>query len=80
VQQGRWDEALHAYVEAASLAHVITYPHAEAAALYQSGILQRLRGEVDQAREPLEEALTIFRHLGARPGVERTEHALYHLG
>jgi hypothetical protein len=56
------------------------YPHAEAAGLYESGILQRRTGEAAQAWEPLEQGLTIFRTLGARPAAERTEQALYDLG
>jgi hypothetical protein len=79
VQQKRWAEAQQAYAEAASLAHAIPYPHAEAAALYESGILQRRKGETEQAWEPLQEALTIFRPLGARLAAERTEQALYDL-
>jgi tetratricopeptide (TPR) repeat protein len=79
VQQGRWDEARQAYEEAASLARAIPYPYAEAAAHYESGILHTHRGEPEQAREQLEEALIIFRHLGARPYVERTERALHDL-
>jgi tetratricopeptide (TPR) repeat protein len=74
--QGRWEEAQQAYTEAASLAHTIPCPHAEAAALYEAGVLQRQRGELQQARERLEEALAIFRLLAAQPNVERTEHAL----
>ena len=75
-QQQRWGDAQQAYEEAASLAHALPYPHAEAAALYESGVLHRQRGEIEQARDRLEEALASFRHLAARPDVERTEHAL----
>jgi DNA-binding SARP family transcriptional activator len=80
VQQGRWDEARQAYEEAASLAHALSFRYAEAEALYESGILQRPRAEVQQARARLEEALAIFRRLAARPSVERTEQALHDLG
>ena len=80
VQQRRWDEARQACEEAASLAQALPYPHAEAAALYESGVLHEYQGEVQQARDRLEQALAIFRHLAARPYIERTEHALRDLG
>jgi tetratricopeptide (TPR) repeat protein len=76
VQQGRWDEARQAYEEAASLARAIPYPYAEAVAHYEYGMLHWQRGELEQAVEQLEEALITFRHLGARPLIERTERIL----
>jgi tetratricopeptide (TPR) repeat protein len=80
VEQERWDEAHQAYEEAASLAHALRYRHAEAVALYESGVLHRHWGEVRQGRERLEEALAIFRHLAARPYIGRTERALHDVG
>jgi tetratricopeptide (TPR) repeat protein/transcriptional regulator with XRE-family HTH domain len=79
VRQGRSGEAQQAYEEAASLAHALPYPHAEATALFESGILHSHNGEVQQARERLEEALAIFRHLAARPHIKQTEDALHDL-
>ena len=79
VAQERWEAARHDLEEGARLAHDMPYPHLEARALYERGIMHGEKGEPHQARERLEEALDIFRSLGARPGVERTEHALHHL-
>jgi hypothetical protein len=79
-QQGRCGEAQQAYTEAATLAHAIRYPYAEAAALYESGVLQRQRGNLQQARSQLEGALVMFQCLGARPNVEWTERALHGVG
>jgi tetratricopeptide (TPR) repeat protein len=80
VQQERLDEAQEAYAEAASLARTIPYPYAEAAALHESAILRMRQGEAKQARKHLEEAVAIFRHVGARPNTEQTVHALHQLG
>jgi hypothetical protein len=42
------------------------YPYAEAKTLYISGRLYQAKGEPEQAREQLEEALTILYRLGER--------------
>lgn len=51
-------------------------PHGEARVLVQMGVLQMQRGEPEQARERLEEALAIFRRLGAKKDIEQTEAVL----
>jgi tetratricopeptide (TPR) repeat protein/DNA-binding XRE family transcriptional regulator len=79
-QQHQWEQADQIFAEAVSLAHAMPYPYAEGRSLHEYGVLHVQCGEPEQARERLEEALAIFRHLGARPDVERTEHALHALG
>jgi tetratricopeptide (TPR) repeat protein len=75
-QLQRWEEAEGAFTEAVSLARVMPYPYAEGRALHESGVSYLQRGERERARRRLEEALAIFRRLGARPDVERTEQIL----
>lgn len=76
VAQELWETAQHDLAEGARLARDMPCPHLEARALYEQGVMHGEKGEPQQARERLEEALGIFQHLGARPYVERTEHAL----
>lgn len=75
-RQNRWHEAEAALSEAVSLARSMSYPYAEAQALYEWGLMHMQCGRPDQARERLREALAIFSRLGARPYVERIERAL----
>jgi tetratricopeptide (TPR) repeat protein len=79
-QQHRWEEAERVFTEAVSLAHAMPYPYAEGRSLYEYGLLHVRRGEPEQARARLEEALAVFRQLGARPYIERTECVLYDVG
>jgi hypothetical protein len=75
IRQRRWDDATE--LEAGlTLAREIGLPYVEALLLSEYGRLERVRGESDQARTRLEEALAIFRRLGAGPDVEQTERAL----
>jgi tetratricopeptide (TPR) repeat protein len=76
MEEGRRDESHRSLDEAAALAHGLPYPHAEARALYEQGRLHAAMGQSDRARARLEEALAIFRRLGARPDVERAQRAL----
>jgi tetratricopeptide (TPR) repeat protein len=76
VAQARWEEAQDAYQEAVSLAQDISYPYAEAAALYELGQLYKRHGKVLQGRDQLRKALAIFRRLSARTDIERTEQEL----
>jgi hypothetical protein len=48
----------------------------EARILHAFGLMWGQKGEKARAREYLEEALTIFRRLGAKPDIERTEQVL----
>lgn len=72
----RWDEAEETFRESASLAATILYPYAEARALAEWGRMLLVAGAPDRARQRLEQALAIFRRLGARGDVTTTEHAL----
>jgi hypothetical protein len=51
-------------------------PYLEGRILYEWGRMYAAREAPQQAQERLEEALVIFRRLGARPYIERTEQAL----
>jgi tetratricopeptide (TPR) repeat protein len=71
-----WKDADAAFGDAVSLAHAMPYPYAEARARERWGMVCRERRKPEQARKNLEEALGIFRRLGARKDVERAEQAL----
>jgi len=75
-RQGRSDEAERLWSSAASQAHNMLCPYGEARILYELGLLHRQQNEPEQAREHLEEALAIFKRLGARPYIKRTQQAL----
>jgi adenylate cyclase len=73
IRQGRNDEAQGVLTEGLALARSMPHPYLGARILVQLGVLQKQRGEPEQARERLEESLTIFRRLGARKDVEQVE-------
>jgi tetratricopeptide (TPR) repeat protein len=79
IQQRRWEEAEHSLQEALSLTRAMRYPLAEGRVLQTWSQFHTGEGEAELARERLEEALTIFRRLGAMGDVERTEQALAQL-
>ena len=64
--EGRWQDALANVSEALSLARKLSYPYAEAKALYVSGQLLMRRGETVRAREHLAAARPILSQLGER--------------
>ncbi len=70
---GRYDAAEVAYGEGLRRARAMPFPYGEAQLLHASGLLQRQRGNEALAREQLEEALRIFRRLGAGRDVERVQ-------
>ncbi|HEY8686790.1 MAG TPA: AAA family ATPase [Chloroflexota bacterium] len=70
------DAAEKAFFEALEFAQKMPYPYAEGRIRYELGRLYIQLGRPEQARDQLESALSIFRHLGARPDAERTEHTL----
>lgn len=72
----QWEEARIALEKGLTLARRIPIPQAEAFLLTTYGEMHRERGEVELARERLEAALKIFRHLGARPDIERVNRML----
>jgi tetratricopeptide (TPR) repeat protein len=68
--RGRAAEAQATWSEAIVLAHQMPYPYSEARSLFAWGQMLLECGEVGSARERLEEALIIFRQLGAKPLAE----------
>ncbi|HEX6507116.1 MAG TPA: AAA family ATPase [Chloroflexota bacterium] len=65
--------------ELLDLTRSLPFPSAEAQCLAEYGHLEATRGNLKAARERFEEALVIFRRLGAQPLVERTERAMAQL-
>ena len=76
VRQGRGEEADRVLTEGLALARSLPYPYVEARILFQLGTMHGQQHDPEQARERLEEALAIFRQLGASKDVERAEQAL----
>jgi predicted ATPase len=62
--------------EGLDLVRAVNYPYAEARALRAAATICAGRGEVEQSQRRLEEALVIFRRLGAARDVEAIERAL----
>jgi tetratricopeptide (TPR) repeat protein len=75
-RQEQWTEAEAAVDAAVALYRGIPYPYGEGRLLYEMGRLWASRGEQERARNTFESALSIFRHLGARPYAALTEEAL----
>ncbi len=76
VRQHRWTEARRSLDEGLALARSFPYPYAEARLLHTYGGMHAQRGAPDLARARLDEALTVFRQLGARKDSERVEQDL----
>jgi tetratricopeptide (TPR) repeat protein/transcriptional regulator with XRE-family HTH domain len=72
----RWEEAERAFEEAVSVARSVRYPYAEARALYEWGLMYVAKRDPRQGRNRLEEAIEIFRRLGARPYSDLAQKAL----
>jgi tetratricopeptide (TPR) repeat protein len=72
-RQGHRSAAITALEEGLALARRLPYPYAEARLLYLAAELHAQSDEPDRARPWLDEALTIFRRLGAHPDTERRE-------
>jgi tetratricopeptide (TPR) repeat protein len=68
-----WDGAERAFTEGLSMTRNHGLPFAEARTLHQYGVMSASRGEVDWARQRYDQALTIFRRLGAGPWIRRLE-------
>jgi tetratricopeptide (TPR) repeat protein len=75
-QRGRRIEARSDLEEALLLTKRLPYPYAEAHVLRELGMLHCEESDRRRARERLQEALSIFRGLGAWKEVEQTEQAL----
>ena len=77
-RQDHWTEAEAALTEARELARS-GMKHEEGRALHHLGLILIGRGDAEGARRRLEEALAIFRRLGATKDIERTGEALQQL-
>jgi tetratricopeptide (TPR) repeat protein len=75
-RRGRWQEAEAVLREAVSLARTMPYPYAEARALYECGMMHIRREDPQAARQPLQDAVAIFRRLGAQKDLEPAEQAV----
>jgi DNA-binding SARP family transcriptional activator/tetratricopeptide (TPR) repeat protein len=75
-QDGPWSEATARHGTAAAAARQAGDREAEAAALNQLGIVQRLSGDLPGAADSLEAALAIFRAIGSGPGLAAVLHDL----
>jgi hypothetical protein len=78
--QEDWEGARAALNEGLDLARRLPYPHAEGRLLHLYGTVHIEQREPRLAREKLEAALTIFRHLGARTDAQEVERAMTDLG
>ncbi|WIG59177.1 MAG: hypothetical protein OJF49_001924 [Ktedonobacterales bacterium] len=74
----RFDDGVRELESLLALTREMSYPYAEAKALYVYGVLDAARGDPEQARERFAHALTILRQLGERLYAERIEHELAH--
>jgi Tfp pilus assembly protein PilF len=73
IRQRRNQEAQGVLSEGLERACSMPYPYMEARILEQMGLLETQRDQPELARARLEEALAIFRRLGAKKDVERLE-------
>lgn len=69
----RHEEARSAFEEALALARQLPYPYAEARLLTALSSVEDKEEDAAGARKHQEEALAIFRRLGAKKGVEHAE-------
>jgi ATP/maltotriose-dependent transcriptional regulator MalT len=74
--EGDLDRAETVLNDLLDLTRSLPYPFVGAQALVEYGQLEARRGRASAARRRLQEALIIFRRLGAQPFVEQTERAL----
>lgn len=72
----RWDAAAAALNQAVDMARDMSYPYGEARALHEHGLMCLRTGDLAHAHAKLEQALAIFRRLGACAYIERTEREL----
>jgi uncharacterized protein HemY len=79
-RESRWHKAEQAFEAAVSLAQNMSYPHAQARALYEFGVMQTRMGETRCAHDRLDEALAIFQRLGADRDAERIRTVLVGTG
>ncbi|HLJ69560.1 MAG TPA: tetratricopeptide repeat protein [Chloroflexota bacterium] len=77
---GRHEEADHTLHDALVLARRLPFPYAEARVLLVHGGCYAAQGEAGRAAEALDQALTIFRRLGAKEDAVRVEAMLAAVG
>jgi tetratricopeptide (TPR) repeat protein len=75
-RHGAWDEAERDLLQALNVARGQKFRQEEGLALHELGLTLAARGDRDQARERLGEALRLFREMGAHAYADRTERAL----
>ncbi|HLJ69552.1 MAG TPA: tetratricopeptide repeat protein [Chloroflexota bacterium] len=75
-RQSQLDEAESCLAQGLELTRSMPFPYAEARILCELGLLQKQREKVKEARQRLEEALAIFRRLGAKKDIEQAEEML----
>jgi tetratricopeptide (TPR) repeat protein len=75
-RQGRWVEAKGALEEGLDLARSMPHLYMEGQLLHDYGLIHVKQRQTEQAGEQLAAALAIFRGLGARKDIERTERLL----
>ncbi|HEX8917430.1 MAG TPA: BREX system ATP-binding domain-containing protein [Chloroflexota bacterium] len=69
VAEARWDEAERLLQASRTLALEMPYPYVVAGGLLHTAELRRQQGEIAESRRMVDNALTIFRKLGARPNI-----------
>jgi tetratricopeptide (TPR) repeat protein len=72
----RWDEAEQSFEDAVTLLQGIPHAYGKAQVLFRYGAMLKEKGEPERARQLLQEPLTLFRQLGARPYISEVEHIL----
>lgn len=78
-ERRQWDSAERDLQEAIVMADAMPFPHLEARALYQRGLMQSKSEDNRRARQTLQEARAIFDELGALPYLRLTDTALHQL-
>jgi tetratricopeptide (TPR) repeat protein len=73
---GQVEESASLFAEAVELARTLPYPFGEGRTHRERALAYARQGEVERANRALNDALVIFRRLGAQPYIEQTEQAL----
>lgn len=73
------EQAVARFVRAAQLFERLSQPFQAARCLAQAGLIHVERGEREEARGRLDQALAIFHELGASRATKRVHHALARL-
>jgi tetratricopeptide (TPR) repeat protein/tRNA A-37 threonylcarbamoyl transferase component Bud32 len=78
--QKKWEEAEEAFNQAVTINHQYELAWDEAKALYEWGIMFGQKRDKESAYEKLDKALVLFRSVGAKNDIEKTEAAKERLG